>query len=73
MLQDPSRCYTVKQIAVRWQVSTAKVRRVFEREPGVLDLGTEEELHKRKRSLLRIPEKVLIRVETRMTTVLERL
>lgn len=65
-LPDPSRCFTIKQIADRWQCSTDTVLRVFYKEPGVLDLGTKETLHKRRRSLLRIPPNVLQKVEGRL-------
>lgn len=54
---------TVQQIAMRWKVSTDKVRRVFARELGVLLLPSEGATGKRRYITMRIPRQVLQRVE----------
>ena len=54
--------YTVAEAAEILKVSTDKVTRMFEDEPGVVDLGSSETLHKRKYRVLRIPHSVFNRV-----------
>jgi hypothetical protein len=54
--------YTVAQIAADWAMDYKTVRRLFENQPGVLAIGTEGTIRKRKYISLRIPESVRIRV-----------
>jgi len=54
--------YTVAEAAEILKVSTDKVTRMFEDEPGVVDLGSPEALHKRRYRVLRIPHSVFNRV-----------
>jgi hypothetical protein len=55
---------TIQQIAVRWNLSQDKVRRVFAQEPGVLVLVNETSRgNTRRYSTTRIPPDVLLRVE----------
>lgn len=54
--------YTVAEAAEILKVSTDKVTRMFEDEPGVVDLGSPEQLHKRRYRVLRIPQSVFNRV-----------
>jgi hypothetical protein len=54
--------YSVAEIAARLKISTDKVTRMFEDEPGVIDLGAAEMMHKRRYRILRIPASVLNRV-----------
>jgi len=54
--------YTVAEAAEILKVSTDKVTRMFEDEPGVVDLGSPETLHKRRYRVLRIPHSVFNRV-----------
>jgi len=54
--------YTVAEAAEILKVSTDKVTRMFENEPGVVDLGSPERLHKRQYRVLRIPHSVFNRV-----------
>jgi hypothetical protein len=67
-LQSQSNCsreesfYTVAEVAEILKVSTDKVTRMFEDEPGVVDLGSPERLHKRRYRVLRIPHAVFNRV-----------
>jgi predicted transcriptional regulator len=60
------RHYTVTEIAKMWNLSTDAVRRLFEKEPGVLVLGhSQGRVHKRRYATLRIPESVAERVHRR--------
>jgi predicted transcriptional regulator of viral defense system len=54
--------YTVAEAAEILKVSTDTVTRRFSGEPGVIDLGTPERLHKRRYRILRIPYAVFNRV-----------
>ena len=54
--------YTVAEAAEILKVSTDKVTRMFEDEPGVVDLGSAESLHKRRYRVQRIPHSVFNRV-----------
>jgi len=56
----PNEYLTVNQVAELLQISHDSVARRFEALPGVLDLGTPERTHKRRRRLLRIPKSVLV-------------
>lgn len=58
--------FTVKEIAARWKLSRDFVRRIFEREPGVL-IFTNGVAHRRRYRTLRIPKAVLERVEREHT------
>jgi Fic family protein len=53
--------YTVAEIAGILKVSKDTVTRMFEDEPGVLDLGSPEKVHKRRYRVLRIPVAVFNR------------
>lgn len=54
--------YTVFEVAEMWGVSHMTIRRMFEKEPGVLIFGTDETRWSRKRKSMRIPQSVVIRV-----------
>ena len=58
--------YTVAEAAEILKVSTDTITRMFEDEPGVLDLGSPERLHKRRYRVLRIPHAVFNRVLHKM-------
>ncbi len=60
------RHYSVIEIAELWALSEKTVRRIFEREPGVIHWGSEETLHKRGYRTLRVPETVLHRVHRKL-------
>jgi|SRR6516164_7388908 hypothetical protein len=62
-LGEPISFFTPKQVAELLQVSEDTVLRRFANYPGVIDLGSAEDVrrHKRKRSILRIPREVLQR------------
>jgi len=64
------RHYTVAEVAALWNLSPDSVRRIFEREAGILVLGeTGLTRHKRRYRTLRIPQAVLERVHRRLCTV----
>ena len=60
------RHYTVGQIAELWSLSSEVVRKIFEREPGVLVIGDHESRSKRRYITLRIPQSVVERVHRRL-------
>jgi hypothetical protein len=53
--------FTVSEVAKMLKVSPDKVSRLFAKEPGVIDLGAPERLHKRRYRVLRIPAAALNR------------
>ncbi len=53
--------FTVAEVAKLLKVSPDTVSRLLENEPGVIDLGSPERLHKRRYRVLRIPAAVLNR------------
>jgi hypothetical protein len=62
--------YTVAEIAEKWKLSEDAVRRLFEKEPGVLVLGRDGRTNGRRRyATLRIPESVAVRVHRRLSKV----
>jgi hypothetical protein len=62
------RHYAVTEIAELWNLSSDKVRELFENEPGVLVIGERSPRHKRRYVTLRIPQKVLERVHHRLSS-----
>ena len=64
------RHYTVAEIAAMWRLSPDAVRRLFEREPGVLVLRQNEPRYAKRRYItLRIPASVVERVHRRLSMV----
>jgi hypothetical protein len=64
------RHYSVKEIAGLWSLSDDAVRKIFEKEPGVLAIGdSSPTVRKRRYTTLRIPEDVLARVHRRLSKV----
>jgi hypothetical protein len=53
--------FTVSEVAKMLKVSPDTISRRFEKEPGVIDLGEPERMHKRRYSVLRIPAAALSR------------
>ena len=61
------RHYTTEELAAQWSLSHDTIRRLFEREPGVLVLnGLNGLCRKRPYRTLRIPESVAARVYRRL-------
>jgi len=65
---DPSYCYTVKELGYLWNMSDESVRRLFEEESGVLIFKIQSTGRRTYRNI-RIPGKVALRVQNRMTVV----
>jgi hypothetical protein len=64
------RHYSPAEIAEMWNLSSDKVRKLFEREAGVLVIRNEERQYSRRSyKTLRIPQSVLERVHRRMSKV----
>jgi hypothetical protein len=62
------RHYAVAEIAEMWNLSPDKVRELFENEPGVLVIGERNPHRKRRYVTLRIPQTVLERVHSRLSS-----
>lgn len=60
-----SEFFSVDEISKRWKLSRDFVRRIFEREDGVLRLPSKSRPGKRAYVTLRVPASVLLRVERR--------
>jgi hypothetical protein len=58
--------YSVIEISKLWALSQKTVRRIFEREPGVIQWGSTETRHKRGYRTLRVPETVLLRIHRKL-------
>ena len=65
---DPNYCYSVKELALVWNMSAESVRRLFIREPGTLIFKFSSTGRRIYRNI-RIPGKVALRVQTCMTVV----
>ncbi len=62
------RHYAVAEIAELWNLSPDKVRELFQNEPGVLVIGERSPRRKRRYVTLRIPQSVLERVHSRLSS-----
>jgi len=62
------RHYAVVEIAQLWNLSTDKVRELVQNEPGVLVIGERRPRHKRRYVTLRIPQSVLERAHSRLSS-----
>ena len=65
---DPNYCYSVKELAFHWNVSTESIRRLFVNEPGT-PVFKIQATGRRTYLNIRIPGKVALRVQNRMTVV----
>ena len=61
------RHYSPAQLAEQWSLSEDTVRRIFEREPGVLIFENPERISSRRRRTMRIPESVAEHVYRRLS------
>lgn len=59
--------YSVKELAQKWKLSPAAIRRLFRNEPGTLRFGKQKRGHRRDYVTLRIPAPVAERVYRRCT------
>jgi len=62
--------YAPDELGAIWSLSADTIRRLFEREPGVLVLAHLKNKSKRRYRTLRIPESVALRVHRRMTNAI---
>jgi hypothetical protein len=60
--------WTPIEVAQQWGVSSDLIRSLFRDEPGVLKFDRPGTRAKRSYATLRIPDSVLVRVHTRMTS-----
>jgi hypothetical protein len=60
--------YSPAELAQLWGLSVETIRRMFEREPGVLIFENPEKASERRRRTMRIPESVAERVYRRLST-----
>jgi hypothetical protein len=60
--------YTIAEIAEQWGISTDLARDTFRNEDGVLKFDRPGSRVKRSYSTLRVPESVMVRVHTRLTS-----
>jgi len=63
------RHYNPAQVAEILNVSTDTVYRWFRKQPGVIEIGNDEAMHRRKKKLLRTPHSVLVRFHQKQRTV----
>ena len=60
--------YSVAEIASAWGLSVDAVRKIFDKEPGVLAIGEQRACSRKRRyTTLRIPEYIVERVHRRLT------
>lgn len=64
------RHFSPDELAELWGLSSDTMRRLFEREPGVLVVEHTKNNARRRYRTLRIPESVALRVHRRMTNCL---
>lgn len=69
-LRGPSkeRHYTAAEVGSLWGLSDDMIRRIFEREPGIIRRSRSNP-RKRKCTSMRIPESVTLRVHRRLTAM----
>jgi hypothetical protein len=60
------RHYSIKEVAALWNLSEKTIRRLFEDEPGVIEIGSVEERFRRAYVTRRIPASVAQRVHRRL-------
>lgn len=58
--------YTVNEISKLWGLSEKTVRKIFEQEPGVVEIDNRTSRRKRNYVTRRIPESVLRRVHRKL-------
>ena len=61
--------YSPQQVADIYNISVDTVIRWFRKEPGVIEVGSDETLYKRRKKLMRIPKSVLQRFHEKQRTV----
>jgi hypothetical protein len=60
--------FTPSELGTAWGLSTETIRKIFEKEPDVLIVGTNGTRSKRRYRTFRIPEHVAARVHNRLSS-----
>ena len=60
--------FTPQELADMWKVSVQTIREIFQNEDGVLKIGRDGTRTRRRYKTLRIPESVVERVHTRLSS-----
>lgn len=60
------RHYSIQDLGKLWQLSPQTIRRLFQNEPEVIEIGHPAARRKRRYVTLRIPESVALRVHRRL-------
>lgn len=60
------RHFSIQELAILWNLSEKTIRRLFEDEPGVIEIGSAEQRFRRAYVTRRIPESVAQRVHRRL-------
>jgi hypothetical protein len=63
------RHYSVKEIAEMWNISANTARRIFRGQPGVIEIGVDETRYGRPRKVLRIPERIVLKLHGKGKTL----
>jgi len=58
--------YSINEISQLWGLSRRTIRRIFEQEPGIIELTNHKSRHKRAYVTRRVPESVLRRVHHKL-------
>jgi hypothetical protein len=58
--------YSIAEIATLWGLSERTIRRMLDREPGILVWGQPGDGKRRRRLTVRVPESVLLRIHSRL-------
>jgi hypothetical protein len=68
-LQALERHYTVAQLSKLWFFSESTIRRLFIKEPGVIEIAHQPTRVRRGYTSLRIPERIAERVHRRLQSI----
>ena len=60
------RHYTVAEVGQMWSLSRRTIRRILDKEPGIMVLGHPGDSTRHRYQRLRVPESVLQRIHNRM-------
>ena len=58
--------YSINEISQMWGLSHRAIRRIFEEEPGIVELDNQKSRHKRSYVTRKIPESVVKRVHRKL-------
>lgn len=58
--------YSIAEVATMWGLSVSTIRRIIDRQPGLVIIGNAGDGGTRRRTTVRIPESVLSRIHARL-------